>query len=103
MRACPTLIATRHHSLVVDAAAAPRRLGDSAWSEEPAHDDHPAGRSSWAQTTPPASSTVDGVQFHPESFMTTEGPLILANLGLPCPDVATSSPERPGPPCYHPS
>ena len=45
------------------------------------------------KVTDPGRPTVDGVQFHPESFMTTEGPLILANfLGLPRPDVATLQP-----------
>ncbi|XHC26236.1 MAG: anthranilate synthase component II [Phycisphaerales bacterium] len=89
-------IATRYHSLVVDVAAgAPDGWEISAWSEEPAHDGHPAGKvvMGLRKTTPAGQPTVNGVQFHPESFMTTEGPLILANfLGLPRPDVATLQP-----------
>ena len=34
----------------------------------------------------PGDAPMDGVQFHPESFMTLEGPGLLANfLGLPRP------------------
>ncbi len=35
-----------------------------------------------------ASAPLDGVQFHPESFLTAEGPRLLANfLGLPAPEL----------------
>ena len=34
----------------------------------------------------PDDAPLDGVQFHPESFLTAEGPALLANfLGLPRP------------------
>lgn len=34
----------------------------------------------------PPGAPLEGVQFHPESFLTVEGPRLLANfLGLPAP------------------
>jgi len=88
--------ATRYHSLVVDVAqGAPEGWEISAWSDEPADGDLPARKvvMGLRKITPPGQPTVDGVQFHPESFMTTEGPLILANfLGLPRPEAAALRP-----------
>jgi anthranilate synthase/aminodeoxychorismate synthase-like glutamine amidotransferase len=88
--------ATRYHSLVVDVAqGAPEGWEISAWSDEPAEGDLPARKvvMGLRRITPPGRPTVDGVQFHPESFMTSEGPLILANfLGLPRPDAAALRP-----------
>ncbi|MFI4855021.1 MAG: anthranilate synthase component II [Phycisphaerales bacterium JB065] len=89
-------IATRYHSLVVDVAqGAPDGWEISAWTEEPADGDRPAAKvvMGLRKSTPEGQPTVDGVQFHPESFMTTEGPLILANfLGLPRPEVQSLRP-----------
>ncbi|GJQ28223.1 MAG: glutamine amidotransferase [Phycisphaerae bacterium] len=80
--------ATRYHSLVVrPTSIPPREPGKdgwevSAWTEEP----DPAGgtrrvvmglRRVWAD---PARSPLEGVQFHPESFLTLEGPKLLANF-----------------------
>ncbi len=69
--------ATRYHSLIVD----PGTIGDaferSAWTE----DDEVMGLR-WTGGGP-GDSPMDGVQFHPESFLTTDGPALLANfLGL---------------------
>lgn len=81
--------ATRYHSLVVLPETIPPQApgGDgwevSAWTEEP---DPVSGgtrrvvmglRRRWAD---PAKSPLEGVQFHPESFLTREGPRLLANF-----------------------
>ncbi|TVQ60511.1 MAG: aminodeoxychorismate/anthranilate synthase component II [Phycisphaerales bacterium] len=91
--------ATRYHSLVVPVEAVPeppatdaagRPLADgwavSAWTDEPA----PGGgtqrvvmglRRVWRD---PAKAPLEGVQFHPESFLTDEGPSLLRNfLNMP--------------------
>lgn len=70
--------ATRYHSLII------RRdtIDESdwtitAWTDE---DEVMGVRRNWDQ------APLEGVQFHPESFLTVEGPLMLANfLGLPRP------------------
>lgn len=87
-------IATRYHSLVVDVAqGAPDGWEISAWSEEPADTDLPARRVVMGLRRATSGPPVDGVQFHPESFMTTEGPLLLANfLGIPRPELASLKP-----------
>jgi len=69
----PDFTATRYHSLVVDRATLPEPLAVTAESAEDArgtgivmglrHREHP----------------VCGVQFHPESVLTTEGPKMVAN------------------------
>jgi anthranilate synthase component 2 len=64
--------ATRYHSLVLDPATLPSCLQVTAWTEDPgqktimgiAHRHHPT----W------------GVQFHPESILTTAGSELLANF-----------------------
>lgn len=80
--------ATRYHSLVVRAETVPPRTpGEdgwevSAWTDEP---DDAGGtrrvvmglRRAWKD---PAKRPLDGVQFHPESFLTDEGPRLLANF-----------------------
>ncbi|MFM9994179.1 MAG: anthranilate synthase component II [Phycisphaerales bacterium] len=83
--------ATRYHSLVVLAETIPAHKpgGDgwevSAWTDE---DDGRGGtrrvvmglRRVWKD---PKKQPVEGVQFHPESFLTEEGPRLLANfLGM---------------------
>lgn len=60
--------ATRYHSLLVERSSLPRCLEVSAWTSEGEimglrHREHP----------------VEGVQFHPESVLTTEGKRIIAN------------------------
>jgi len=74
--------ATRYHSLIVV-----RRTIDendwaiTAWTPE---GEVMGLRRKWDQ------APLEGVQFHPESFLTTEGPVLLANfLGLPRPAVSS--------------
>lgn len=60
--------ATRYHSLVVDHDTLPEALEITAWTEDGVimglrHRHHP----------------IEGVQFHPESVLTTEGPRLIAN------------------------
>lgn len=64
-------VATRYHSLVVDRASLPDALAVTAETDEGVvmglrHREHP----------------VEGVQFHPESILTTEGPRIVRNWVL---------------------
>lgn len=83
-------VATRYHSLVVLASTVPPPPGPgedgfvvSAWTDEPA--DAPGGggrvvmglRRVWAD---PSKAPLEGVQFHPESFLTVDGPRLLANF-----------------------
>ncbi len=74
-------VATRYHSLVVTPDTFDGdRFERSAWTE----DGEIMGLRARPGVFGPAP--VEGVQFHPESFLTTEGPRILANfLGLPAP------------------
>lgn len=80
--------ATRYHSLVVLAPSVPRQGWEvSAWTE----DELPDGTRQKVvmglrRVGGTGGATLDGVQFHPESFLTTEGSRLLANfLGLPAP------------------
>lgn len=81
-------VATRYHSLVVvPETIPPRRAGEdgwvlSAWAEETAE-----GGSSRRVVmglrrvfADPSKFPVEGVQFHPESFLTPEGPRLLENF-----------------------
>ncbi len=82
-------VATRYHSLVVLPETIPvHRPGEdgwevSAWTDE--IDEKTGGtrrvvmglRRVWAD---PAKKPVEGVQFHPESFLTVEGPRLLGNF-----------------------
>jgi len=61
--------ATRYHSLVIDPATLPAELERSAWTAE---DEIMGVRH--------RSLFVEGVQFHPESIMTTAGKQLLANF-----------------------
>jgi anthranilate synthase component 2 len=73
-------IATRYHSLVVPQASLPDELELSAWTED---GDHAPEVMGFRHREYP----VHGVQFHPESFLTTEGIKLLVNfLGLQVPD-----------------
>jgi len=81
--------ATRYHSLVVlaESVPAPPEPGQdgwvlSAWSDEPIEGGRTRRvvmglRRVWAD---PTRAPLEGVQFHPESFMTVEGPRLLANF-----------------------
>ncbi|HEX8385115.1 MAG TPA: aminodeoxychorismate/anthranilate synthase component II [Rubricoccaceae bacterium] len=67
----PGFVATRYHSLVVDRATLPDDLEVTAETDDGVvmglrHREHP----------------VEGVQFHPESILTTEGPRIVRNWVL---------------------
>ncbi len=79
--------ATRYHSLVVLRDSMPRQGWEvSAWTEDLLEDgsrhEVVMGLRRVAGSGEPAAP-LDGVQFHPESFLTTEGPRLLANfLGL---------------------
>ncbi len=85
-------VATRYHSLVIKPSGAlPEGWAISAWTFEPGPDGREErvimGLRKVGQGQ--GQSPVDGVQFHPESFLTDEGPLLLANfLGLPRPVLA---------------
>ncbi|MHC4994001.1 MAG: anthranilate synthase component II [Planctomycetota bacterium] len=72
--------ATRYHSLVIDRDTIDTSEWDiSAWTEE-------GEVMGVRKKNSPAP--VEGVQFHPESFLSVEGPILLANfLGLPRPDI----------------
>jgi anthranilate synthase/aminodeoxychorismate synthase-like glutamine amidotransferase len=86
-------VATRYHSLVVLAETVPPLAADgsgfivSAWTDEPVDPDRPDGdkrrvvmglRRVWPRGEHKAP--MEGVQFHPESFLTTEGPKLLRNF-----------------------
>ena len=75
-------VATRYHSLIVDRGTLTDQADFeiSAWTET----DELMGLR-WLGDRD-GRAPMDGVQFHPESFLTVEGPKLLANfLGLPRP------------------
>ncbi len=74
--------ATRYHSLIVQRDTVPlHEFEISAWTE-----DGVVMGLRWKGRE--GDAALDGVQFHPESFLTVDGPLLLANfLGLPRPAV----------------
>ncbi|MDX1418644.1 MAG: aminodeoxychorismate/anthranilate synthase component II [Rubricoccaceae bacterium] len=61
-------LATRYHSLVVDPASLPDALEVSAWTDE-----------GTIMGLRHRALPVRGVQFHPESVLTTEGPRLIEN------------------------
>lgn len=65
--------ATRYHSLLVPEATLDPQLEVTAWTDDPGHAREIMGL---AHKTYP----VHGVQFHPESFLTDGGTLILKNF-----------------------
>jgi anthranilate synthase/aminodeoxychorismate synthase-like glutamine amidotransferase len=70
--------ATRYHSLIVDRHPLSDEFEISAWTEA----DEVMGLR-WVGGGTERPAPMDGVQFHPESFLTVEGPALLANfLGL---------------------
>jgi anthranilate synthase/aminodeoxychorismate synthase-like glutamine amidotransferase len=72
--------ATRYHSLIVDRETIGDDFEVSAWTEQ----DEVMGLR-WIGGDP-GDAPMDGVQFHPESFLTVDGPDLLANfLNLPRP------------------
>ena len=75
--------ATRYHSLVIRPDTFDsERFEKTAWTEE----GEIMGIRAKAGVF--GSAPLEGVQFHPESFLTTEGPRLLANfLGLPAPAI----------------
>ncbi|MDZ4755324.1 MAG: aminodeoxychorismate/anthranilate synthase component II [Phycisphaerae bacterium] len=67
-------LATRYHSLIVEAATVSEEFAVSAWTER---GDVMGLRWLGAGS---ATAPMEGVQFHPESFLTVEGPKLLANF-----------------------
>ncbi len=73
-------VATRYHSLIVDRETIGDDFELSAWTE-----DSEVMGLRWIGGGS-REAAMDGVQFHPESFLTVDGPALLANfLGLPRP------------------
>jgi anthranilate synthase/aminodeoxychorismate synthase-like glutamine amidotransferase len=66
-------LATRYHSLVVDPATISAEFERTAWT---ARGEVMGLR--WK--APNGAAPLEGVQFHPESFLTIEGPRLLANV-----------------------
>jgi anthranilate synthase/aminodeoxychorismate synthase-like glutamine amidotransferase len=66
-------LATRYHSLVVDPATISAEFERTAWT---ARGEVMGLR--WK--APNGAAPLEGVQFHPESFLTIEGPRLLANF-----------------------
>ena len=67
--------ATRYHSLIVDRQTIPTGWRISAWLEGGLEDGLVMGLRSEGE-----GPCIEGVQFHPESFLTLEGPGLLANF-----------------------
>lgn len=67
-------VATRYHSLVVEPSTVTRDFAVTAWTER--------NEIMGLRWTGPGSdrAPLEGVQFHPESFLTVEGPQLLANF-----------------------
>jgi anthranilate/para-aminobenzoate synthase component II len=86
--------ATRYHSLVVLRESIPREGWHvSAWTTDTLDDGSDVEVvMGLRRAGPPGEAPLEGVQFHPESFLTVEGPRLLANfLGLPAPVPAPST------------
>ena len=75
-----TFTATRYHSLIVDRSTVSGDFEISAWTDAK---EIMGLRWRGGQNQNKRTAPMDGVQFHPESFLTVEGPKLLANfLGL---------------------
>jgi anthranilate synthase/aminodeoxychorismate synthase-like glutamine amidotransferase len=69
-------VATRYHSLIVEPSTVGGEFEVSAWTAE-----KEIMGLRWRKPLSDASlAPMDGVQFHPESFLTIEGPRLLANF-----------------------
>ena len=66
-------VATRYHSLVVDPATVHPDFEVSAWTDR-------VEIMGLRWKAPAGAAPLEGVQFHPESFLTVEGPRLLANF-----------------------
>ena len=84
------MVATRYHSLVVPIESIPAPAPDgsgwevSAWTDEPTDSGGSQRvmmglRRRWPAAAGP-KAPLEGVQFHPESFLTEHGPRLLANF-----------------------
>jgi len=83
-------IATRYHSLVVREETVDRSAWDvSAWTDDVLEDGSAVRVVMGLRRTSddPNAAPIDGVQFHPESFLTTEGHRLFANF-LQLPDAS---------------
>jgi anthranilate synthase/aminodeoxychorismate synthase-like glutamine amidotransferase len=82
-------VATRYHSLVILTDTFDHeRFEVSAWCEDEGQR-VVMGLRAKPGTLPGGEAPLEGVQFHPESFLTVEGPRLLANfLGLAMPEEA---------------
>lgn len=79
------MTATRYHSLVVLRDTVPPAGWEvSAWTTDTLDDGREADVvMGLRRVGKPGEAPLEGVQFHPESFLTTEGPKLLANfLGI---------------------
>ena len=77
-------LATRYHSLIVERETVPNDFVVTAWTNE-----GEVMGLRW-RGEEQGLAPMEGVQFHPESFLTVEGPKLLANfLGLPQPECAS--------------
>ncbi len=65
-------VATRYHSLVIERDTVPPDWKISAWLED--------GLVMGLRHSSDGGFPIEGVQFHPESFLTEEGPQLLANF-----------------------
>jgi len=87
--------ATRYHSLVVlTETVDTERFEVSAWCDDEDEDGNPRKIVMGLRAKPGVfgDAPVEGVQFHPESFLTTEGPRLLGNfLGLKASDAFLAS------------
>ncbi len=76
-------VATRYHSLIVDAASLPDCLEVTAWTE------HADGSIDEIMGLRHRNLPIEGVQFHPESILTQHGHDLLRNfLGIALPKAA---------------
>ncbi len=78
-------VATRYHSLVVDPATVGPEFEVSARTER-------GEVMGLRWKAPPGAAPMEGVQFHPESFLTVDGPALLANFLAMRPAAALTRP-----------